>query len=147
MIKYKDFEYEKFSDGRIRSAFPKIGEMIFKNESEFVSYVDGYHYTQESFKMIETELRNAVERHPEFCSAIFDPASSKSWIETERQIKLRNECGPEYADCILMEEMAEAFAAYEQGDKAHCIQELAQCGAVIIRMMEFVKKEMEGKAV
>jgi hypothetical protein len=45
MTKYKDIEYEKFSDGRILSAFPKIGEKLFKNIDEFVSYVDGYHNT------------------------------------------------------------------------------------------------------
>lgn len=92
---------------------------------------------------IAHEYWSAKEKHPEFCSAIIDHASSKSWIETERQIKLRNECGPEYADCILMEEMAEAFAAYEQGDKEHALQELAQCGAVILRIMETITKEME----
>ncbi len=95
------------------------------------------------FWMIHKELQKAEKKHPEFCSAIIDPASSKSWIETERQIKLRNECGPEYADCILMEEMAEAFAAYEQGDKEHALQEFAQCGAVILRIMETIKKEMK----
>ena len=89
------------------------------------------------------EHKAACRKHPEFCSAIIDPASSKSWIETERQIKLRNECGPEYADCILMEEMAEAFAAYEQGDKEHALQEFAQCGAVILRIMEKIEKEMK----
>lgn len=97
------------------------------------------------FWMIHNELENAIEKHPKFCSAIIDPASSKSWIETERQIKLRNECGPEYADCILMEEMAEAFAAYEKGDKAHALKEFAQCGAVILRIMQNVQNELENK--
>lgn len=92
---------------------------------------------------IAHEYWEAKEKHPKFCSAIIDPASSKSWIETERQIKLRNECGPEYADCILMEEMAEAFAAYEQGDKEHALQEFAQCGAVILRIMETIEKEIK----
>jgi hypothetical protein len=31
--------------------------------------------------------------------------------------------------------------AYQQGDKEHALQELAQCGAVIFRMMEFVESE------
>jgi hypothetical protein len=37
----------------------------------------------------------------------------------------------------------EAFVAYKEGDKKHCLQELAQCGAVILRMMQFVQDEME----
>ena len=94
------------------------------------------------FRIID-EHKVACRKHPGFCYAIIDPASSKSWIETERQIKLHNECGPEYADCILMEEMAEAFAAYENGDKNHALQELSQCGAVILRIMETIEKEIK----
>lgn len=94
------------------------------------------------FRIID-EHKAACRKHPEFCSAVIDPTSSKSWAEAEYRIKLRNECGPEYADCILMEETAEAFAAYQQGDKEHALQELAQCGAVILRIMETIKKEIE----
>lgn len=90
---------------------------------------------------IKEELRKAEGKHPKFCSAIIDPTSSKSWAEAEYRVKLRNERGPWTADNILAEEMAEAFAAYEQGDKEHSLQELAQCGAVILRIMEFVEGE------
>lgn len=145
MIKYKDFEYEKFSDGRIRSAFPKIGEMIFKNESEFVSYVDGYHTTKDCFSKIETELRNAIEKHPKFCDDF-----SRADVEIVRdnlEFYRKANVGKQHADLVLLEEFYEAVDAYMNGDKKQCLKELAQCGAVIIRMMEFVKKEMEGKAV
>ena len=66
-----------------------------------------------------------------------------SWAESEARIKLRNSRGPQCADNILMEEVAEAFAAYQAGDKEHALQELAQCGAVILRIMETIEKEME----
>ena len=92
---------------------------------------------------IKEELRKAEGKHPAFCSAIIDPTSSKSWAESEYRIKLRNQSGPEYADNILMEEMAEAFAAYQHGDKEHALQELAQCGAVILRIMETIENEMK----
>ena len=85
----------------------------------------------------------AKEKHTEFCSAIIDHTSYKSWEEAEFRIKLRNERGPWTADNILAEEMAEAFAAYEQGDKEHSLQELAQCGAVSLRIMEKIEKEMK----
>ena len=85
---------------------------------------------------IAHEYWAAKEKHPKFCSAVIDPTSSKSWAEAEYRIKLRNQRGPEYADNILMEEVAEAFAAYQQGDKEHALLELAQCGAVILRIME-----------
>lgn len=92
---------------------------------------------------IAHEYWAAKEKHPKFCSAVIDPTSSKSWVEAEYRIKLRNQRGPEYADNILMEEMAEAFAAYEKGDKEHALQELAQCGAVILRIMDTIEKEIK----
>ena len=87
------------------------------------------------FRIIDAH-KAACRKHPKFCDAIIDPTSSKSWAEAEYRIKLRNERGPWTSDNILAEEMAEAFAAYEQGDKEHALQELAQCGAVILRIME-----------
>lgn len=146
MIKYKDFEYEKFSDGRIRSAFPQIGEMIFKNESEFVSYVDGYHTTKDCFTKIETELRNAIEKHPKFCD-VLSLLPKNEVHQSLKDLRFVNSYAPYKADAILMEEVYEALEAYQAGDKKQCLKELAQCGAVIIRMMEFVKKETEVKSV
>ena len=93
--------------------------------------------------MVLDELQKAEGKHPKFCDAIIDPTSSKSWAESEYRIKLRNQRGPEYADNVLMEEMSEAFAAYQQGDKEHALQELAQCGAVILRIMETIENEMK----
>ena len=87
------------------------------------------------FRIID-EHKFACRKHPDFVSAIIDPSSRVSWAESEARIKLRNSRGPQYADNILMEEVAEAFAAYDQGDKEHSLQELAQCGAVILRIME-----------
>ena len=92
---------------------------------------------------IKEELRKAEGKHPEFCSEIIDPTSSKSWAEAEYRIKLRNQRGPEYADNVLMEEIAEAFAAYQQGDKEHALHEFAQCGCVILRIMETIENEMK----
>ena len=86
--------------------------------------------------MVLDELQKAEGKHPKFCDSIIDPTSSKSWSESEYRIKLRNQRGPECADNILMEEIAEAFSAYQQGDKEHALQEFAQCGSVILRIME-----------
>lgn len=96
------------------------------------------------FRIID-EHKAACRKHPKFCSAVIDPTSTKSWAEAEYRVKLRNERGPWTADNILAEEMAEAFAAYEQGDKEHALQELAQCGAVILRIMEKIEKEVVDK--
>lgn len=90
--------------------------------------------------MVLDELHNAEVKHPKFCDAIIDPTSSKSWAEAEYRIKLRNQRVPEYADNVLMEEIAEAFATYQQGDKEHALQEFSHCGAVIMRIMETIEK-------
>ena len=92
--------------------------------------------------MVLDELQKAEGKHTKFCSSIIDPTSSKSWAESEYRIKLRNQRGPEYADNVLMEEVAEAFNAYQHGDKKNALKEFAQVGAVVLRCMEFIQKEM-----
>lgn len=91
-------------------------------------------------EMIEREYSAAVTKHPKFCD--FFSHDDSAWELTEINMKKGNEKGPYYADTILFEEIAESMNAYEQRDKAHCLQELAQCGAVIFRMMEFVESEI-----
>ena len=89
------------------------------------------------------EHKAACRKHPDFVSAIIDPESRVSLAESEFRSKARNLFTKEwYADNVLMEEVSEAFAAYQQGDKQHALQELAQCGAVILRIMEKIEKEI-----
>lgn len=97
------------------------------------------------FWMIQNELQKAIEKHPKFCSAVIDPTSSKSWAEAEYRIKLRNQRGPEYADNVLMEEVAEAFNAYSKGELDNALHEFAQVAAVAIRCMDYVMKKMDEK--
>lgn len=146
MAKYNDFEYMTVNDGRILSTFPNIGQMLFNSMDEFMVYVDGYHNTHEFIGMAETELRNAIEKHPKFCDAMVSPDSSVSWAESEYRIKLRNERGPWTADNIMMEEMAEAFNAYQQGRLQDSLMEFAQVVAVAFRCMDEIKKELENNA-
>lgn len=64
--------------------------------------------------MIKMEHKNACKKHPKFCDEFIDE-SRVSWAEGEMRIKAKNSQPPEYADCVLMEEVAEAFNAYSQG--------------------------------
>ena len=93
------------------------------------------------FWMIQKELEKAIEKHPDFVSSIIDPSSRVSWAESEARIKLRNSRGPQCADNILMEEVAEAFSSYSKGDLDNALHEFAQVGAVAIRCMSFVMAE------
>ena len=95
--------------------------------------------------MIQTEHRNACKKHPKFCDKFIDE-SKQTWAEAEMRIKARNSRPPEYADCVLMEEVAEAFNAYSKGELDNALHEFAQVGAVAIRCMEYVMKKMDENA-
>ena len=71
---------------------------------------------------IKEELRKAEGKHPDFCEALLDPESRVSWADAESSIKRHNATSKEYADNVLMEEMAEACAAISAGDKAYTQQ-------------------------
>jgi hypothetical protein len=96
-----------------------------------------------NLEMVAAELEAAKKKHPFFASALVDPYAPIAWSADEEKIKQRNSHGPWYADNIILEEVAEAFAAVERGDLAHAKQELAQCAAVCIRAMEYIEKKME----
>lgn len=96
--------------------------------------------------LIENEFSHAVTKHPKFCDAVLDPDSRVSWDESEFRIKARNAMTNEYADNILMEEVAEAFSAYSKGELEHALQEFAQVGAVAMRCMDYVMKKMDKNA-
>jgi len=93
--------------------------------------------------MIETELVKAKEKHPKFCGGftIYDDA-----IQVKCPLRLAREdverCGFK-ADDILDEEKLEAVESYLEGRLDDCLHELAQCGAVVRRMMEYVQAEID----
>ena len=91
---------------------------------------------------IKEELRKAEAKHQDFCDEITGK-QPKTVKKALANLRLENDVPPFYADSILHEEICEALEAYKEGDKAHALQEFAQCGAVIIRMMDFVSKEIE----
>ena len=91
--------------------------------------------------MISSEHRKAKEKHPKFCDKFTSYNVYHSGWD-EKLYKKKNDKSPHYADNLLLEEIAEARTAYLEGDKKHCLQELAQCGAVILRMMQFVQDEL-----
>lgn len=90
-------------------------------------------------RMIEQEFAKACEKHPKFCDEFSH--EDAAWDLTEINLKKENSKRPNFADSILFEEIAEAINAHYQGDREHCLQELAQCGAVILRMMQYVEEE------
>lgn len=107
----------------------------------------------EHLKAIKYELSYAENKHPKFCdcfdsdTTILNYRKTKEFLVKNAQAsndKLTQEEKLGAID-ILYEEFHEVCLAYAEGDLPHCLQELAQCGAVILRTMDFVKKEMEKK--
>ena len=92
------------------------------------------------FKIID-EHKAASRKHPKFCDAVVNPKTDWSWIEISQKHANDVSAPPYYGENILLEEVAEAFNAYQKGDKAQALQEFAQCGAVILRIMETIEKE------
>lgn len=139
---YRNYTFYHLADGRILANMPTVGDMIFKDESEFKAYIDGYLITQKFFGEIENELRHAVAKHTNFCEGFVDDKTGMYWEHCEEQIKARNEDHAPTAESVLLEEVAEAFNAYQHGDKKNALKEFAQVGAVVLRCMEFIQKEM-----
>lgn len=97
-----------------------------------------------NLELVAAELAAAKKKHPHFCDRLLAPNPPFAWRVSESAIKAHNAQAAPSADCIVMEELSEAFAAVEAGDLAHARQELAQCAAVCIRAMEYIEKEMGG---
>ena len=93
--------------------------------------------------IIIDEHKAACRKHPNFCDFVVNPKTDWSWLEISQKHANDVSAPPYYGENILLEEFAEAMNAYQQGDKEHALQELAQCGAVIMRIMETIEKEME----
>jgi hypothetical protein len=91
---------------------------------------------------MKIELAEAESKHPHFA----DGVSGRSRMNVDFNLgflRNKNVKPPYMADSILYEEIFEAVAAYQEKDLVHAQQELAQCGAVILRTMEMLENEIE----
>ena len=98
--------------------------------------------------MIDAELSKAKAKHPNFCKNFNSFPRTPSAILVV-QFDLENIRGKVErngrAVDILKEEITEAVEAYLENRLPDCLVELAQCGAVVLRMMEFVQAEIDAK--
>jgi len=126
-----------------------------KNMAESVAELESMRQKEVELDMRERELKEnkfvfsilaehkkAKEKHQVFCDDFTGAREIFVLDELDRWRKI-NSSAPYHADAILNEEILEAISAYQCGDFENCMVELAQCGAVILRMMEYVAKEMK----
>lgn len=95
---------------------------------------------KEQLDMILHEYEKACAKHPNFCYVLTNASLSEIGKALDF-VRVKNEGSMVNGNLILSEEILEAFEAYKLGEYDHTIQELAQCGAVILRMMDFVIEE------
>ena len=93
---------------------------------------------------MKIELAEAESKHPHFADGLSERSAGnvKFNLKAMRDI---NGKPPYMADSILSEEFFEASEAYQKEELVHAQQELAQCGAVILRTMEMLENEIEEK--
>lgn len=93
--------------------------------------------------LVRHEYREAKIKHPLFAHYFTRYLNIKRAKREEDFMKDLNTHPPFFADNILKEELAEATTAFELGDEDHFYQELAQCCAVIFRMLDFATEKFE----
>ena len=93
---------------------------------------------------MKIELAEAEAKHPHFADGLSERSAGNVKFNL-KEMRDINAKPPYMADSILYEEIFEAVAAYQKEDPVHAQQELAQCGAVILRTMEMLENEIEEK--
>lgn len=93
---------------------------------------------------MKIELAEAEAKHPHFADGVSERTAGNVSFNLEFMRK-KNGQHPYMAESILFKEVFEAIEAYQKEDLVHAQQELAQCGAVILRTMEMLENEIEDK--
>ena len=93
---------------------------------------------------MKTELKEAEGKHAKFCDDLCDSETDFGVLE-EYYKQVNDSSDTHDAIYILYEEVMEAMDAYNKKDYKQAFKELAQCGAVILRMMEFVKNQADAE--
>lgn len=98
-------------------------------------------------KSIIDQVRFAEMKHPDFVvrfesSTTVLPAVQNSLAVARAKSDAEAKDGYSF-EATINEEILEALEAYLQKDYKHALEELAQCGAVIVRAMYWVKQHKE----
>lgn len=96
-------------------------------------------------QMMLLELNKAESKYPVFCNNLFaldnDLQLTKLRLATARTRSNAEEEGGYSFENTIQEELLEVLEAWGMKDYDACLEELAQCSAVILRAMEFVKQQ------
>ena len=98
------------------------------------------------FTLITLEYQKAKKKYPRFCKRFLTKGETFDIVKLMLGMcrKISDNEKPNYSvQATLDEEVYEVYEAWCRHDFGECLRELAQCGAVIIRAMEFINKQKE----
>lgn len=98
------------------------------------------------FTLITFEYQKAKKKYPRFCKRFLTKGETFDNVKLMLGMcrKISDNEKPSYSvQATLDEEVYEVYEAWCRNDLDGCLRELAQCGAVIIRAMEFIIKQKE----
>ena len=96
------------------------------------------------FTLITFEYQKAKKKYPRFCKRFLTKGETFDNVKLMLGMcrKISDNEKPNYSvQATLDEEVDEVYEAWCRNDLDGCLRELAQCGAVIIRTMEFINKQ------
>lgn len=111
--------------------------------------------TNKHLAMVADELKKAKQKHPFFAHRFISdeemPVLQNS-IATQLSaaraaVRITLEYGDLWARDVLECEFLEAQEAYARGNYKECLQELAQCAAVVFRIMDMVAEKRKEKEI
>lgn len=109
-----------------------------------------YHHTCKNLRLIEAAYHHACKKHPFFAQEPLVKTSpgyaSACLTYVRNELKQSIEDGTVTGYDVLMCEIEEAGYEYAKGDHKACVEELAQCAAVIMRMIDMVQAEAQTAA-
>ena len=120
----------------------EINDLLERPQPTCASMLDIPRCESPHLAAIADALEHAKAEHPKFAQRLFlfgrlEDCSDYLYSfrrELEHEKRTNSTC----AKTILTCESLEAEEAFMQGDYKHTLEKLAQCGAVIVRMMEAV---------
>lgn len=98
----------------------------------------------EFIESVKREYEFAKVKHPTFAGKLTDIPYKRALLFESQQKMVNDSDGKNAtAENLLMEELYEMIVAYHNSNKCHCLQELAQCAAVIFRMFDMINEELK----
>ena len=121
----------------------EINDLLERPQPTCASMLDMPMYESPHLAAIADALEHAKRKHPKFADRLFmfgNVNACSDYLDSfRRELEHEKRTNATCAKTVLRCEILEAEVAFLSRDYAHTLEELAQCGAVVVRMMEAVQ--------